>query len=139
MEIKSVKNEKVEYKKISEITRKCGVNFRKAKNMSATAFFVGLLMQNKVLATTEVFPIDVMGGVLPVEETPFYYKILVILQWISILAILICVLNVVIKKVMFKKKGETYNVSKKLKITFIILIILMILFGQFDNILYMLL
>lgn len=135
MEIKCVKKEKVEYPKINEISNtrvKCAIPDKWLK-LGITSFLFNVLMQEKVFATNlieiSLDDIALAGGV------SYYYNPIYsyarggcnIVSLISVLAIIISSIMIIVKKSKAKKQGGNAKVSKKIKIVFIISIILLIL------------
>lgn len=127
MEIKSVKKENVKYKKASEMKF-----YKMFPKLTSTSFVVELLMHNKSFAGAYQAPIigtETLSGYMPVHQYQPVRNILGLTQWLSLFIALGCIIAVVVEKILTKIKGETYKVTKKMKITFAVFFIWFILSG----------
>lgn len=135
MEIKSVKEEKIEYPKINEISNKklktCIPN--KCMKLGVTSFLFDVLMRSKAFAISqyEVLPGEmvVAGGEISYYN-PIYMYVSAgcnIASIISVLMFLISVIRIIYIKLKAKKQDNKTKVSKIGKIICIISIIVFIL------------
>lgn len=135
MEIKCVKKEKIEYPKINEIGNKKIKHSIPDKwlKLGVTSFLFNVLMQSKAFATfntNEIFAdvAGIQGAELHYDPIYNYIKCgCNITTLISALAVIISLIMTIIRKLKAKKQGENTKVSKKIKLVFIISVILLIL------------
>lgn len=133
MEIKKVEKQiKVEYPKINEISNKkikCSIPNKWLK-LGVTAFLFDALMRNETFAVTpsKITPDIVTAGVI--TYNPIYNYVRSgcnIVSLISASTFLISSIMIIYTKLKAKKQDKKIKVSKKVKIIFIISIILFIL------------
>lgn len=131
MEIKSVKENKIEYPKINEMSDKKVKKSipNKWLKLGITSFIFDILIQTKVFATSsDRLPIVTAG--VQVYHNPIYDFVkdsCNVVTIVSLLAFLISGISIIVKKVIAKKQGGNQKIGKKIKIVFITSIILLIL------------
>ena len=129
MQIKSLNNENTHYPKKEEINKNNLKNYipKKWYKLGVTAGLYGIVMNSKVFANSciNIEPLPLEGGLSIYDPSYYFFKTL---QFILLIILLLTsIIGIIVSTVKIKKNNELKKI-KTIRIGFIILLVLTIIF-----------